>query len=131
MSGGISSHFNSAGNIYTTGWRGAGSASGAGSAGGVGSSGSAGSFGNTVMGSATGSFGNWGSTGGGFSNWIDGKLRGFSEFVEDYENALYGYMLLDGNPDGVPPLDAGETHQDDDANYSEWYSENVWPGSDK
>ena len=58
MSGGISSHFNSAGNIYTTGWRGAGSASGAGSAGGVGSGGSAGSFGNTVMGSAVGSFGN-------------------------------------------------------------------------
>ena len=58
MSGGISSNYNSGGNIYTTGWRGAGSASGTGSAGGVGSGGSAGSFGNTVMGSAVGSFGN-------------------------------------------------------------------------
>ena len=60
---GISGNYNSGGNIYTTGWRGAGSAgsacsaSGAGSAGSTGSSGSADSFGSTVTGSATGSFG--------------------------------------------------------------------------
>jgi hypothetical protein len=122
MSGGISSNYNSGDNIYTTGWRGAGSAGSAGSADSMSSAGSADPFGSTETGSTTGSFGDWFDP---QTDFIGDKTDSLCGQVPNIpRNTAYGINLMYDHKLGTPPLNPGNDWQEDALNYHKWHNEN-------